>query len=369
MLHLRAHYTDEHTVIWNMDCDAAWNAPRTVRLCNVGGLVWRGYQSVTLTLSSAIAPQEEEEVQQQHQQAERILDEQMLQSALQKAVRRSEPDVAVRAAVTLAQQNPVRFLRRLVIVLVEDAYLHTCVQSVVWLMVAHTLGYRWTSDQRDRCFRLVHWMASQPRIEHLHTETSDQHWHAATADGAVLALAIRASYGGMTGDMAMLWRLICRWSHRIAINAPLQVDQTPLPMLSPLTTVPFREHSELPRECVDFHVAREQYMIALRDAIEQHGLAYDADMAKSALWYHRSGVYVGKRYVPDGSAWEDAAEERRGPSRAYYEHTLSLVLDGVDRRYLNRPLLKRQRKQRDGAGNKRKCTEAGSILAFTRRKH
>lgn len=260
--------------------------------------------------------------------------EQLLASALQKAVRRSQPDAAVRAAKTLAAQNPTLFLRRLVIVVAEDAILHEAVAVVVWLMVATSLGYTWTNEQRDHCLALVEWCARQPWIER-HVDSPDdvaggEDWKHLIATDAVppvlWALAVRISYGGMPGDIRLLWRLVRRWSGRVRrfdhvriANDALTLHCTDMPL--------YASKWQVPLESVDFHVGRGAYMTVLQQAIERAGHVYDERAAQTAVWQGSSGMYVGKQWIDTKTPWTPTANP-------YFSTVVAPVLEQVARDYL-----------------------------------
>ena len=79
----------------------------------------------------------------------------ILKSSLQKNIRRCRPDAAVRVAFKLIKLEYVRvkgpqvihadsfsqFVRRLGIIILEDAVLHPALPAVVWMMVTSTHGY------------------------------------------------------------------------------------------------------------------------------------------------------------------------------------------------------------------------------------
>lgn len=306
----------------------AWTSPRAVRLRWAD--VWKPLAAgghVQLTLSTNTLPGTVV-VTTQH-----VAADQLLSSALQKAVRRSQPDAAMRAARTLAMQSPNLFLRRLVIVVTEDAFLHDSVALVVWLMVATSLGYVWTSAQRDQCLALVEWCARQPWIER-HVDSRDdvagiEHWKQLVAGGtvppALWAMAVRISYGGMPGDIRLLWRLVRRWSHRLRHSDPVQIANDALTLTS--SCEPYTSKWQVPLESVDFHVGRGAYMVVLRQAIERAGHVYDERTAQSAVWQGRSGVYVGKQWIDTRTPWTPTDNQ-------YYRTVVAPLLDQVARDYL-----------------------------------
>lgn len=242
---------------------------------------------------------------------------QLVQSALQKSVRRGYVDFARRYAKSMLCANTEAFLRRVPIIVAEDA---TCVDAdllltCVFLMCAVTRGYRLDARLRDALIELCARAASSPRIERIEKVRED--WSGYTCplnperpSAVVSALLIRASYGGMTSDVRMLCAFARRWALRIVTprtnywRAALDVaattwpvEQTPdwwerIPACSSRTHV-------LP-ESVDFHVFRGAYFDMFRHTSEQMGCSMTVcNMSEKritlALWLHRSGVYDAKK--------------------------------------------------------------------------
>ncbi|KCV70820.1 hypothetical protein H696_03177 [Fonticula alba] len=83
----------------------------------------------------------------------------MLKSHLQKCVRRQRAGLAVQTAKHLATLDMSELLRRLPIIAVEDVAVHFQVPVVIWLMSAHSRGFRLTGAQFDWVLGWVHLLA------------------------------------------------------------------------------------------------------------------------------------------------------------------------------------------------------------------
>ena len=159
---------------------------------------------------------------------------QVLQSALQKAVRRRRPAAAVRLARTLQRASWNTFIRRLPIVIIEDSTLHPALPLLVWLMMATSKGFRPTQAHLDACVAIVGEVAScgawdvgrsaadaaagvappppPPPLTSAACDALSSSAHAAL----VRAILARARFGGMTGDIAMLHAYARLWRARFA---------------------------------------------------------------------------------------------------------------------------------------------------------
>lgn len=184
----------------------------------------------------------------------------ILKSALQKCVRRRLSQPAVRVAVALLRKtrSPFELLRRLSIIVLEDAALHPQFPTLVWLLAASSKGYISSFEDVRMIVTVVHEVAActvrdvgtaghaddgAGRPEQRVSEdgggvggtgpdandTSDQ---GGTGEGAeveeqkserwrsvVDSMRIRACYGGMSFDQSLLRRCTAIWELRFSANA------------------------------------------------------------------------------------------------------------------------------------------------------
>jgi hypothetical protein len=130
-----------------------------------------------------------------------------LKSLLQKSVRLGRADSAVRIAKLLMQINFTDFVRRLLIIMVEDAILHPAFPWLLWLMMADSKSFVPSLTHLNTCLQIVHQVASvkfhdempcDDNIGDLY-EKCGQDLHPFEAN-LVKSLITRALFGGMTGD-------------------------------------------------------------------------------------------------------------------------------------------------------------------------
>lgn len=155
----------------------------------------------------------------------------ILKSHLQKAVRRGLTGVALATCRKMLEVCPVELLRRLPIIMIEDVQMDACVPTLIWLMVYY-------SDRLSRCFthdssiklsdRVVNWVYSV--VEHwcrwtvydaIEYKNEEWNWRAEvdkiddrSIRDCLYALQVRASYGGMGGDLEMLRQYTRLWCQR-----------------------------------------------------------------------------------------------------------------------------------------------------------
>lgn len=74
----------------------------------------------------------------------------VLKSMIQKAIRRQRPHQATMLAMELSDKSWSDLLRRIPIIMLEDAALHPDLPLLVWLMVADSKNYIVNSTIADR---------------------------------------------------------------------------------------------------------------------------------------------------------------------------------------------------------------------------
>jgi hypothetical protein len=223
----------------------------------------------------------------------------LLKSNLQKCVRRQLPLRACQTARYLMELDVNMLVRRLAIIMLEDVVLHESFGPLVWLTAALSKGFRMTRAIKEWLLGLV---------DHLCREPREQYWSLSIDntplqldDKALLAkyrelgahpspdrdtgysLLFRMSYGGLAGDLAMMFSFIDKVVlaehtggdsvvHRSAINPIALDDVQPLALES------------VENSAVDFHCA-PHILLALD---RQHHQLYTQQQIKRAIWHHSS---------------------------------------------------------------------------------
>jgi hypothetical protein len=145
----------------------------------------------------------------------------VLKSMLQKAVRRGRSSSAVALCGLLRRIAPDELLRRLPVIAIEDALLHPGLPVLVWLMVASSKGYRVPSTLWVVVARVVEELALCSHRDFCPPTSApctfddlfDSEVNASSC--LVSSLLVRASYGGMPGDVSMLRNYAGLWRLRL----------------------------------------------------------------------------------------------------------------------------------------------------------
>lgn len=147
-----------------------------------------------------------------------------LKSHLQKAVRRKLTKAAVYTADLLLEMSPIQLLRRLPIIIVEDAFLHHSFSTLIWLMcavsssakVGSNLFYLWENQKRwilGIAYHIASCEFKEIVSKKFHTKGNIKFSqllgkiHALENDDIIdliYSLEARRVYGGLKGDDEML---------------------------------------------------------------------------------------------------------------------------------------------------------------------
>ena len=328
-------------------------------------------------------------------------------SAMQKSARRGKVMNAVKATSFFMGATPEDALRRLPIVCMEDAVLHPSLPLIVWFMAAMGKGWFIPPEARGAAVRFIAEVAACPHkdrdllatIESM--ETADADARRDTASGVtdpacnlavltrdlsnesachVLALSVRAKFGGMKGDVSMLRGAAKAWRRRFldaeatgdkrddwharlrevytaaaakaaeasggVTGLPPHGSAPPLAAAAPVD-VDVIAKRDVPLSAIDFHVSpiveelmkNDKVRTALDRAVERAPeLGEDlGDALRSCIWRHCSSVTDKSTFamreedvVPETqtqgrseSALRDLWDEIEGPAESFQRRRIS----------------------------------------------
>jgi hypothetical protein len=214
----------------------------------------------------------------------------ILKSNLQKAVRRKTPAVAMATTRQLLVQNLSDLLRRLPIIMIEDVRPRWGMAQLMWLMIAQSKDFTLQPQHYDYINGAVEQLSVDPVQElplkdrsitladALHGGwTTLQKFIGTVYEPLAMALWLRIPYGGMTGDMLMLFCTLRRLDSK-----PFE-HYGPTVWVPPSATSSVFESKHMLSVAVDFHCTN----IAL-SACRRFGVSKDE--MRSWMWIYRSGV-------------------------------------------------------------------------------
>lgn len=222
----------------------------------------------------------------------------LLQSHLQKCVRRGLREKACQTALELARSSLDVLLRRLPVILVEDLDAPLpWITSLIFFILATNDGYRLTEGDVGIVLGIV---AGAARCEKKPVETfARQIYLEDFPKDDRLSLLARAAYGGMKCDVDMLMR---RAAFAEEEREDFRVDPVPP------ATVDDLQPSEWCLAGVDFHCSNITSRVV--KGLSNSGRHVSDDEIKAWMWTHRSSInFRTARTRPELPAWATAAEE------------------------------------------------------------
>lgn len=225
-----------------------------------------------------------------------------LQSHLQKAVRRKKKRASVFTADLLLELNPLKLLRRLPIVMIEDSFGHQSFPTVIWLMCLLSIkGNNLFENQKRWILGVVYLITCFQYKEHVGHETDDFVFssnlskihnikHKDTQD-IIYSVETRRCYGGMKNDDNMFQSYEKQYLERFSgKNVPEIWSTLFYEKIRPIYTKKTKfEQQEWLLEGYDFHTNP-----MLLKLLEEEFNEFDEDEHKRAIWYKSSGINYRK---------------------------------------------------------------------------
>ena len=247
----------------------------------------------TITLCSNLFVDKDTEIQNTKIQDTKIQDTKnryipILKSNLQKCIRRSDTENALKTAKTMCTLNFLEFIRRLSIIMLEDAVLHESFMVLSWLIAAYP-EYKPSINQVQWIYGIVKYLADLPfrdnysyldtfSIKDLYCDNlSEKHL------SILYSLQFRSSYGGLKGDMKMIHSLTDIWKTRMLSNNTDFLLYLTNTIKFPKTKYKNILKTEINTAAVDFHCYPKMLSI-----LHTRFPEYSVETLQKTIWYHRS---------------------------------------------------------------------------------
>lgn len=217
----------------------------------------------------------------------------LLKSNLQKCVRRRKISEGLRSAYQLVRANPKETFRRWLVICVEDAVCCEYFPALTWITIALHYGYDLQMNDLHLFISSVSSILSDDRCDDIDMSTPVSAPEISKFDKyppIVQSLLVRASLGGMKGDMNMLINSAKLWfeSNDFDIMSTkhkcLDKDMMDIGAIEPSDILP---------ESNDFHVSKKNLDIYNR-------YEYSDEEMRKAIWYHSSGI-IYRDSIREGS--------------------------------------------------------------------
>jgi len=287
----------------------------------------------------------------------------LLKSNLQKAVRERDVEKAIRSAKSLMNMDLLQFLRRLPIIIIEDAILHPKMVEIIEILkkVSKNKFYQLSEDEKDLLINIVAEVAEidivdiwvdeemakelkqfeDENIEKLSQLNDDER-------NLILALKYRASIGGMKGDIEMLTNYSRLWFKRF-LTKEWSVEK--LASLYKSQNLKFNEVKEADKDdiilrAIDIHCSPLTKILLKKDEVKGLMLKtfpnYQGDWEqklKEILW--RNLIGINKKKVIGSNQYRswykilkiNKEEEER---ERYFFTQIKGEVENIQRWFLNR---------------------------------
>uniref|UniRef100_A0A6C0B469 Uncharacterized protein n=1 Tax=viral metagenome TaxID=1070528 RepID=A0A6C0B469_9ZZZZ len=208
----------------------------------------------------------------------------LIKSNLQKCIRRGLIDEALVTAHNFIVIKPWDFLRRILIIMVEDVSITDNMDLIMWLMVGFP-NYRWTNEITRYLLLTVYSLCiSKKTIPIQKSEIVDipeNRYINAIYSNILRPLLIRYEYGGLKGDMCMLKNLLL--DGRNFNNSIIKVSKQKLILSRNIKS------KDIIKPSIDFHITAKMI-----DFIAAKSTFSDKELIKKIIWYNSSGINYRK---------------------------------------------------------------------------
>lgn len=239
-----------------------------------------------------------------------------LKSHIQKNIRKKDIDRAISTSFHLIKLNINEFLRRFIIIHLEDTFLHKSITTMIWLMVACSTNkfkmkkyiYEWilgfvyiTCDTKKLdSYKNI----NSKKFKTVYEELNSYEKMNLTDEeiSIIYSLIIRIAYGGMECDKVMIKNLVNSWKNRF-INKKININKMKIKPISIYI-------SELPIEnwdysAIDFHTNSNFVDFILK----KYPYLSDQEEVKKIIWYNSSGINLRKNNkIYKQEIWDDIKE-------------------------------------------------------------
>ena len=211
-----------------------------------------------------------------------------LKSHLQKSIRRSNPYKTIKTASELLKGDLGEFLRRTLIIALEDTLPLDGYAVLTWFMAAHSKGYALTPDQIAWCLGYVYDLAKCPVYEKIPKKLPDLRLTDVPVGPAcdlVTSILFREAYGGTPGDKNLCRQAASMWAQRFQTNSfhLTRLTRSPVKSITPATDG--LHFNDWYLAAIDFHCCP-----ALIPHVREKFDMFTEEQIKGAIWHCNSAL-------------------------------------------------------------------------------
>ena len=227
-----------------------------------------------------------------------------LKSHLQKNIRKQDDILAISTSYHLLKIDPIEFLRRLPIIMIEDVYLHESYTTLIWLMVAlsSTTSFKIKKYMYEWILGLVYVLCKINIKDQITNEELEEYNSSSFKDmklvdrlhlfrtlnidqmSILYSFYLRIAYGGMNCDIQMFEEYSYIWYKRfLNNNIEKNINTMKLRPISIFVKELNLEDWDL--SAIDFHCNSK-----IIEFIKKKFPEYEDDDIKKLIWYNSSSI-------------------------------------------------------------------------------
>jgi hypothetical protein len=272
----------------------------------------------------------------------------LLKSAIQKNVRRGRVKEAVKCTKSALESDLHNTLRRLPVIVLEDALLHPEMDFLVHMIKnSSNNDYQLTEKHAQKiCEIIAQSAATNKRDEFLFVNQDAQeadNWHTYEEGmdhkekSLVKSLAYRGSIGGLQFDVRLFKEMANAWAMRFA-SAKWDIEKVksffPEVIDFEYTELGYAQREDIPIEAVDFHCSPLVHILLRKDyVIEKLNEHYpewgNKDALTKVIWTMRAGVNTKTQiHLEEPVDWMDC-KYKEDPCGDEHRHKLEDIMQTV----------------------------------------
>ena len=218
-----------------------------------------------------------------------IINEKILKSNLQKCIRRGYTEKALKTAYQYMKINITNFLRRISVIMLEDAVLHESFTVIMWLICCSD-NYEINDIIKSYLLGVVYFLSECKYIERVNKINynfySDMNKINDINDikelSLLYSLCLRVSYGGMNGDIQRFQSFIKVWLQYFQEKNDKSIflynKIKPIKIENEMIT------KDIHPSCIDFHI-----FPVIKNILKEYP-EYEENQIKDCIWYNRSCI-------------------------------------------------------------------------------
>ena len=226
----------------------------------------------------------------------------IIKSHLQKSIRRQNDNLSIQSAWIMIKMDIIAFIRRIIIIMIEDVYLDETIIILQWLLCAVSTNlFSLKRNHIKWLLGVVHMLSIHPKKDNLDKDIDNfiikDYLNSKILNlkgkeiSILYCLAFRISYGGMISDKILFKNAFYLWYERFINNEKNNIKY-PIKLIS--LNIKNLNKEDFLLCSIDFHCS--PYILKW---IQQKYPEYSVEYIKKLLWNYNSKINIDNLYKYD----------------------------------------------------------------------